>query len=79
VTKHCRRDKESVAKFHRNKITGARSSEADKQATLERLARVVVNLARLRPAKQKLHGGLDSAAVFMVIRMCLTFEFLAFA
>lgn len=82
MTKHRRRDKESVAKSHRNKIAGkqiaeknivgTRSSEAHlKRARTLLPAAVVVKLARLRLARQKPPSFLDSDAVFVVIRLIL--------
>ena len=39
MTKHGRRDKESVAKSHRNKITRARSSESDRPGRMREATR----------------------------------------
>ena len=50
MTKHRRRDKESVAQSHRNKIAGARI--AGTRVAETRSSAVVVNLARLRPGRQ---------------------------
>ena len=75
MTKHRCRDKESVAKSHRNqiaatKIGGTRSSEAHaKRARTLLPAAFVVNLARLRLRRQKPPAFLDSDAVFVVIRL----------
>lgn len=58
MTKRCRRDKESFAKNHRNQIAGAETignqiiPAAEHCARMLPPAAVVVNLARLRPAKQ---------------------------
>jgi hypothetical protein len=70
VTKQRRRDKESLAKSHRNKIIGTGSSEAhERSARTPLLAAVVVNLARRCLAKQSQPLGiLDSVAVYVVIR-----------
>jgi len=84
VTKHRCRDKESVAKSHRNqiaatkiaatkivgtKVVGTRSSDAHaKRARTLLPAAFVVNLARLRLRRQKPPAFLDSDSVFVVIR-----------
>jgi len=87
VTKHRCRDKESVAKSHRNKIAaikiaetkivvtkivGTRPSAAHaKRARTLLPAAVVVKLARLRLGRQKPPAFLDSDMVFVVIRQAL--------
>jgi hypothetical protein len=54
VTKQRRRDKESVAESHREKIIGMLSSEAPKtNAPKLLLATIVVNLARLCLVRQR--------------------------
>jgi len=68
VTKHCSRDKESVAESHRNAIIGTRPFQAPTSAWMLLVAAAVVNLARLYPVRQSCLQVLDSGAVFMVIR-----------
>ena len=85
MTKRRCRDKESVAKSHRNKIAaikiaetkivvtkivGTRPSAAHaKRARTLLPAAVVVKLARLRLGRQKPPAFLDSGTVFVVIRL----------
>ena len=57
MTKHCSRDKESVAKSHRNAIIGTHYSKRPGSARALLLAAAVVNLARLRPVRQRRLNG----------------------
>lgn len=53
MTKHCSRDKESVAKSHRHAIIGTHYPKRPGSARTLLSAAAVVNLARLRPMRQR--------------------------
>jgi len=68
VTKHRSRDKESLAKSHRNKIVGTSHPKRMKEALGRFYGSSRGELSTAEPREAKAPEVLDSGTVFMVIR-----------